>query len=78
MAGEFEDNPNTQIGADGERYPTGTAPTVNPQFSAGVLVVHGPYDDDAAAVAAGLTQGEIYMTTGSGAITTAGVLVVVQ
>lgn len=36
------------------------------------------YDDDAAAATAGLVTGDIYQTTGSGAITTAGVLMIKQ
>lgn len=36
------------------------------------------HDDDAAAVLAGLTAGYVFQTTGSGAITTAGVVCIVQ
>ena len=45
----------------------------------GIILMGVPsYDDNAAAIAAGLTTGHIFKTTGQGAITTSGVLCIVE
>jgi hypothetical protein len=50
--------------------------TVQSLFGAAITLT--AYDDDAAAVAGGLVPGQLYQTSGGGALTTAGIVMVVQ